>query len=170
MLQSGSECWFDTQIHPQSLPGQDGCNMKCSGSDEICGGSNRLSMFSTTASPGSSSTFNSRVSSASAVPSSTSSAVQSGTTASPIRPASYGTYAYQNCYVEPSGGRVLSRQLAASDSMTVGICGELAKAANMNFFGLEYGRECWSANSLLSGVSTAPDSECNKVCSGDATT
>lgn len=60
----------------------------------------------------------------------------------PSRVLSYGDYSYQGCFAEPAGGgRVLSRNLASSSSMTVETCLTLARQAGLDYAGLEYGSE-----------------------------
>lgn len=64
-----------------------------------------------------------------------------GTVASPTRVLTYEDFSYTGCYVEPAGGRVLSRNLGASNTMTVQTCLDLAKQEGLGYAGVEYGSE-----------------------------
>ena len=64
-----------------------------------------------------------------------------GTVASPTRVLAYEDFSYTGCYVEPAGGRVLSRNLGASNTMTVQTCLDLAKKEGLGYAGVEYGSE-----------------------------
>ena len=51
------------------------------------------------------------------------------------------------------------------DSMTVEKCA--AAAEEFDYFGLEYGRECYFGNSLQTGSSSAASQDCNTPCPGN---
>jgi len=88
---------------------------------------------------------------------------------SPIGPTivpSTGVYNYAGCYTEGSNVRAFS-QLYANDTNTISWCAQ--KCVAYNYFGAEYGRECWCGNSFGSGSVITKDSDCSMLCSGDST-
>jgi hypothetical protein len=74
-----------------------------------------------------------------------------------------GGYSFYSCYKD--NPRALS-VVATSDSMSVDACQKLATAAGAMWFGTEYGRECWTGNSLAAGTGNATASDCNMACKG----
>ncbi len=76
-------------------------------------------------------------------------------------------YTYQGCYNEPSGGRALTASSTASNSMTVESCAAFCNGAN--YFGVEYGRECYCGASLPSTSTPQPATDCSFKCAGNST-
>ena len=74
-------------------------------------------------------------------------------------------YTYQGCYNEPAGGRALTSSSTASDSMTVESCASFCDGTN--YFGVEYGRECYCGASLPSTSTLQPPTDCSFTCSGN---
>lgn len=78
-----------------------------------------------------------------------------------------GGYRLVSCWTEGSGARALGGATFVSADMTLERC--MANCAGFDYWGTEYGVECYCGNSLHSSSSTAPLSECNMVCGGDNT-
>lgn len=74
------------------------------------------------------------------------------------------------CYQEPSTGRALGASSIASDTMTIQQCIQTAQARGYSYAGLEYGRECWMANSISTGSAKVDDAKCSMTCAGDLST
>ena len=79
-------------------------------------------------------------------------------------------WAYVGCGTDDYYNRAMTKQLAATDTMTPETCIKAAQAAGFSMAGLEYGRECWGANSIPDKAMPPPNTvgSCNKPCSGDA--
>jgi hypothetical protein len=113
--------------------------MTCSGNaGEFCGAGNRLNTY-----------FSSDSSKLSAAPAS---------------PAVVGSYNYLECVVDSP--RLLPKLLVAADTMTVETCLGLAQSSGYLYAGLEYSRECWVGNALLSPLTVASPTDCNMPCMG----
>lgn len=134
---------------------------------------------SSSAVPSMSSTVSSAVSSSatstqvlSTLPSASSSVASSTevtTTAAPtpaIKPT-VGGYTRVSCWTEGTGVRALSGASFAYDGMTLESC--MSNCTGFDYWGTEYGRECYCGSSLHSSSSQAGQSDCNMVCSGDPT-
>ncbi|TPX13636.1 uncharacterized protein E0L32_005839 [Thyridium curvatum] len=136
---------------------------------------------STVSTTSSSSTASSSSVSSSSVTSSTSgsSSVSPSptSTGSPLNPSQPPTVAdrwvYAGCYQDlVDDVRVLSAASTASDDMTIDKCAAFCTSGAynggaFNFFGLEYGRECycgWQVDASLA----APESECPSACAGSS--
>lgn len=78
-------------------------------------------------------------------------------------------YSYLGCYTEGTGVRALGSYNSINyTSMTVETCAELC-TSQYTLFGLEYGGECWCANSFGTGSTLAPPADCSFPCAGNAT-
>jgi hypothetical protein len=74
------------------------------------------------------------------------------------------TYTYQGCYADNENGvRLLGAASTVSSSTTVASCA--AFCSDYQYFGLEYGSECWCGNSL--SASPVGEEECSMACSGN---
>ena len=71
---------------------------------------------------------------------------------------------YLGCFVD-QGARALPDAVLSTDDMTAQKC--QTHCAGYNYFGVEYGRECWCGNAAP--TVTAPATDCNMPCSGDNT-
>lgn len=139
--------------------------------------SSRSSSSQSTSSQSTSSTATSTRSSTTSTVSSSSSVTSSSTSktsstsstpavATPTNFQNNANFTYTACYVEATSGRALSTLQMANDAMTVESC--LKSCSAYTYVGLEYGRECWCANSIDStAVKATAESQCNKKCSGD---
>ena len=67
---------------------------------------------------------------------------------------------YLGCFSDPSNSRTLSYQAYSSSTNTPAACA--AACPTYQYFGVEYGKECWCSNSF-GNPSTG---SCNMVCAG----
>ncbi|KAK0718950.1 WSC domain-containing protein [Apiosordaria backusii] len=80
----------------------------------------------------------------------------------PESPLSVGGFNYQACWTDQVGARSLADVVERSDNMTVEACAAICE--DFNFFGVEFGRECFCGNVL--GGEIAPESDCTYRCAG----
>jgi hypothetical protein len=73
---------------------------------------------------------------------------------------------YQGCFTEPSGARALAPAELKSDDMTIESCATFCNP--YQFFGLEYGRECYCGNKRNTNSVSTSASDCNMPCKGDS--
>jgi hypothetical protein len=66
---------------------------------------------------------------------------------------------------EATGVRALGAETLASDELTLEACAEFCGA--YQFFGAEYGRECYCGNELAETAAEAPASDCSMACAGN---
>lgn len=89
---------------------------------------------------------------------------------SSIRPvssrAAAGTFTHLGCFTDVPQ-RALTADFKGDDNMTVEMCA--AYCAPYQYFGVEYGRECYCGNARDAGSVAAPDAECSFACAGDST-
>lgn len=113
--------------------------------------------------------------SSSAVPSTTSiptsspasSTVATTSTTAPtlaVKPT-VGGYVFVDCWTEGAGARALGDAAFAYDEMTLESC--MANCTGFDYWGTEYGRECYCGNTFHSSSAEAPAGDCNMVCGGD---
>ncbi|KAK2823875.1 hypothetical protein FQN49_007533 [Arthroderma sp. PD_2] len=76
------------------------------------------------------------------------------------------TYTFEGCYTDSTESRTLTGSAFVDDDMTVKACSSLCKG--YQFFGLEYGRECYCGNSRSEGSMEVSESECKEPCGGDS--
>ncbi|CAI4210256.1 unnamed protein product [Parascedosporium putredinis] len=109
---------------------------------QYCGGGNRLELYSTTA------------------------AVSAPTpTATLAHLPTLGVYNLVGCWKEGRGSRAMDARATASVDMTLTKCKEFCNG--YEYFGTEYGRECYCGDSLHETSEEAPAEDCSMVCSGD---
>ncbi|KAI0555400.1 copper radical oxidase [Xylaria curta] len=87
---------------------------------------------------------------------------------SPSQPARIANYNWYGCQTEATGNRALSAFTYADDGMTLESCQNFCNTKGTTFFGTEYGRECYCGNKFESGSVSAPSSDCNQPCAGNA--
>ncbi|GLC34635.1 hypothetical protein PLESTM_000219700 [Pleodorina starrii] len=76
---------------------------------------------------------------------------------------------YLGCFND-NANRMLPTLLNASrPDMTPALCATLARRANLPFFGVQGGMQCWGGNDLVRATSLGSSSNCNTKCSGDST-
>ncbi|KAK3360011.1 hypothetical protein B0T25DRAFT_621313 [Lasiosphaeria hispida] len=157
---SGATAFTDDFNHAGSL----------SGTCEAWTGTAACSDISSSVSPTASATLSTQITSSistssSAVTSTSSIAAPSST--SPARKPTVGGYSLVGCQTEGTGARALGGPAFAYDGMTLETC--MGNCTGFDFWGTEYGRECYCGN-ILHGTSTAaPEGECSMLCSGDRT-
>jgi hypothetical protein len=78
-----------------------------------------------------------------------------------------GSYAYQGCISEPKVGKALPT-VWSDPTMTLEKCATQAAKEEFMYFGVEFGKECWTGNHLNQAVSAAADGSCSMACKGDA--
>ncbi|KAM0285986.1 hypothetical protein ACHAQH_001175 [Verticillium albo-atrum] len=109
----------------------------------------------------------------SVIPSATSSRPPSTTattfspTSSIYRRQTMGPYNLVSCWSEPPAARALTGASFAYDGMTLESC--LSNCTGFDYWGTEYGRECYCGDTLHSGSAAAPLADCGMPCSGDGT-
>ncbi|KAI1099860.1 heme peroxidase [Jackrogersella minutella] len=139
----GRECYCGDSLHSTSedAPLTD-CNMVCGGdSTEYCGDSNRIELYSTTAS-------------------------QPTPTGTLAPKPTVSPYVRIGCYTEIPDGRALAGAAYADDAMTLEMCA--SNCTGFTYWGAEYGRECYCGNTLDSRSSLAPDTDCQTMaCAGN---
>ncbi|KAF1924541.1 heme peroxidase, partial [Didymella exigua CBS 183.55] len=74
---------------------------------------------------------------------------------------------YQGCFTEPSNARALAPAELKNDDMTIESCAAFCNP--YQFFGLEYGRECYCGNAQNAKSVAASASDCKMPCKGDST-
>jgi len=151
----GAECYCGAAVandHGPAPDGEAGCNMACNGAgDEICGGSNRLSLYSYAGAQGASTP--------------TTASTTTATASAPAIKRTIGAYTYAGCQTDSVGLRVLSAASSAGAAMTLEACAAFCEGHE--YFGGEYGAECWCGTLGATSVGVA-DEECDMVCAGDA--
>ncbi|PMD35530.1 WSC-domain-containing protein [Hyaloscypha variabilis F] len=76
-------------------------------------------------------------------------------------------YEYVGCWAEPSNARALATVSYASDSMTLEYCAGYCGGV-YEYWGVEYGRECYCGNILSPGTVEVPEPECNFPCAANS--
>ncbi|EEP77316.1 predicted protein [Uncinocarpus reesii 1704] len=75
-------------------------------------------------------------------------------------------FSYEGCFTDTVESRALTGAAFVSDELTVGDCANLC--GQYQFFGVEYGRECYCGNMKNSESVLVDDAECSMACSGDS--
>ena len=148
-VEYGQECYGGNALGQGSvLTTLTDCSMACPGnSSEPCGAGNRLQLYQSNSTSPSNST---------APPTSP---------AGPSAPASVGSYSYVGCYTEGSPGRALPNRVDNDGGMTLEYCASQMSA--YQYFGVEYGQECYGGSSLGAGSVLAPATDCSLPCPGN---
>ncbi|OZJ01463.1 hypothetical protein BZG36_05584 [Bifiguratus adelaidae] len=158
------ECFCGNAAPANIAPLSTDCSSVCKGNaSEICGGSKRLSLYTL------------GISGSAAITSTSVAAITSmsvtATTSSSSPPSSAPSMAgwiYLGCYVDTLQPRSLPYGAPkVATGMTMEACVQECNSASYPVAGVEYANECW-CGSMVPGTS-APSSECNKPCSGNAT-
>ncbi|KAK1594865.1 WSC domain-containing protein [Colletotrichum navitas] len=106
-----------------------------------------------------------------AIPTSTTASASGTSSAAPTATLYHretmGGYKLVSCWTEASGGRALTGAAFAYDGMTLDSC--MANCTGFDYWGTEYGRECYCGNSLAPSATSAPLTDCSMQCSGDST-
>ncbi|KAI9826107.1 MAG: hypothetical protein M1832_000556 [Thelocarpon impressellum] len=154
----GGECFCGNTYQNGGAPAASGCDMTCNGnSSEFCGGPSRLNAY--------------RFGGAPPTPTSTPIDPTATTTptAAPTGPAivpSIGAYNFLGCYTEATGTRALSAKVFNTPDMSLDKCAGLC--AGYQYFGAEYGSECYCGDSLAAGsVRALNQADCSFTCPGN---
>jgi glucan 1,3-beta-glucosidase len=122
-------------IQGNNGPAPDGnakCDMKCDGnSNEICGGANRMCLYSR---GGSEDTYSTNAQISTATTTSTA-------TAASATQAGDGAWHYRGCYTD-TAARTLIHGIPVSDTMTVAKCQASCRALGYALAGVEWGIQC----------------------------
>lgn len=157
-LEYGDECYCANTIGANSTlaPGGsntalNGCNMACAGASNFtCGGPNRLSVYSLSASANITRIID------------------------PVTVGSFGTWIYQGCYSEATNARALSQLQMPIPAANVTVQACAAACSGYTYFGVEYSSQCFCSNFISSGSnlvagSTPADTGCNMLCAANST-
>lgn len=133
--------------------------MACTGNaTEVCGGSNRVNIYSyySGATATSTAVSSTKVSASSTASATTSAIAIAGWTA-------------LGCYTDVVGARTLTTEIysIAGSAMTVELCTAACKAAGFTLAGLEYGGECYCDTAIMNTGTLATDG-CTMACNGNA--
>lgn len=133
------ECFCGDELTEGSAAAPEAdCNMPCAGdSSQLCGGGRRLSLYNNADWTG------------------------------PEVPSDIGSYEFYGCVTDSQGTRTLPSALLRDSAMTLNMCASFCGTGNYQFFGTEYGTECWCANALVAGATMRPITECSMVCPGN---
>lgn len=137
---NGDTCLCGNGLQSYSAVGFNDCNKPCVGnSSEICGATNRLSVWNAT----------------STIPPTTVKAV--------------GGYAYNGCYVAPTTGDVLNgTHFTNTTSLTVESCIGYCITQSLSYAVIKGFSDCYCGNTLSNSTTTASsNSSCNVVTSGN---
>ncbi|KIM21987.1 hypothetical protein M408DRAFT_333113 [Serendipita vermifera MAFF 305830] len=139
-LEYANECYCSNVIGASGSPITDGCTMPCEGaaSTEICGGSDRLTVYEYTG---------------------------SDLEAAPTVLDIYNDWRSQGCYIDSVLERVLTPMPDAVAPMTVETCVDACLAAGFTVAGVEYASECYCGDGLPPVSAT---DGCVMKCDGDA--
>lgn len=155
-VEYSGECYCGTTVIAPGGPAPDGnagCNMPCNGNPaEICGGPNRLTLFSSDSNPPVSST--------------PSSSTQTTTTPSSSATLSDG-WTYRGCYIDGLNGRILNNQQPDNPELTVESCVSTCFGLGYSIAAAEYGVQCFCDNFIRNGATSTADSDCSMPCAGD---
>ncbi|KOS18481.1 putative fungistatic metabolite [Escovopsis weberi] len=135
----GNECYCGdfTAASSEAAPDAD-CGATCAGNQfEFCGGSDRLELYMN----------------------------PDATGGSPSQPAAVGDFVFAGCQTEGNGTRALSGATTFNTSMTNELCG--AFCADFDFFGTEFGAECYCGDALDPSSMAAPAADCQMLCGGN---
>jgi hypothetical protein len=138
----------------------DGCTMACNGNAaELCGGSDRLNVYSLRASP------------TGTVTGSTTRVTASATSTSAVGVATSlpANWTYKGCWLDQQHGRILGAQSPESATLTVESCVQACVTLGYSIAGMEYFTQCYCGNAMINqAVLATSESECNTACGGNA--
>jgi hypothetical protein len=182
-VEYGAECFCDNAFRNGGLPETDSitkCDMACSGDpNEICGGSNRLSVYTfgnvvvggSTTLPGPTSTSASTtVDLSTSIRTSTSSTVSAtGTSTSTAHDVPAG-WSYAGCYNDNINGRILGFNTPDDNKVTIESCIATCIEEGYSVVGLEYTTQCFCGEYIINGGTLASsENQCGMPCGGDDT-
>ncbi|CAE7192970.1 hypothetical protein P3342_009322 [Pyrenophora teres f. teres] len=168
------ECFCDNQFRSNGGPapnGEVGCNMACNGNQtEMCGGSDRLTMFKFYTG-GESPVSSAAPTAAPSTAVSTANPSVPATSTSAAQPAATGLpkgFEYKGCYVDGPGFRIVNYQQPDDQAMTIASCATKCAAAGYQIAAMEYSYQCFCDNAVrMGGKPASSESDCNTKCAGD---
>lgn len=136
--QYSSECYCGSNVSPLSLSADLGdCSMPCAAdSSSYCGGPSRLELY-----------MNPDIAGGKAE-----------------QPLAAGDFSYLGCRRELNNARALTGKATSGTDMTNEACATFC--ADFEYFGTEYGGECYCGNKLPKEAAEAEADDCNMLCSG----
>jgi WSC domain len=170
-----AECYCDSKFENGGGPAPDGstgCNMACNGnSQEICGGSNRLTVYQYSNGPPSTSSVS--TSSATTTSSTSSSSSKSSTSTSSSTSSSTAVptgWTYQGCYADAYNnlGRTLMYQQPDNAALTRESCISTCAGLGYPVAGMEYYTQCFCDTGLRNSAPKEPETDCNTACGGNS--
>ncbi|KAJ6630326.1 WSC domain-containing protein [Mycena sp. CBHHK59/15] len=139
-VEFGEECYCDSTIQiPGAKAALSDCDQPCAGnSSEICGGSGRLTVFT------------------------------SGAPSPVIFKAPQTDWTYQGCFTDSTTNRTLPVPINVPVGVTAETCTAACQAAGAyTQAGLENGHECWCGNITNPIAQHVSDDDCRAVCDTD---
>lgn len=136
--QFSSECYCGSSVSTRSSAADlSDCSMPCSGdASSYCGGPSRLELFMNPDIPG----------------------------GKAEQPLAAGDFSFQGCHRELNGARALSGKATSGPDMTNEVCATFC--ADFEYFGTEYGGECYCGNELPEDAAEVDVGDCDMLCSG----
>lgn len=161
-VEYGGECYCDSKIENYGALQTSGCNMACNGNAaEICGGSNRLNMYSLSGSDSGTTT--------SSVSVSGTGTVSTSSTATPVVTSLPTGWKYKGCWIDQAFGRILGTTAASNTALTIESCVAECVALGLSIAGLEYYTQCYCGNAMINQAALATaETDCNTACGGNS--
>ncbi|GIZ37716.1 hypothetical protein CKM354_000115300 [Cercospora kikuchii] len=177
-VEYAGECFCDNQISNGGGPAPDGdaqCTMACNGNqDQICGGPNRLNVFSfnnTNVPTTTGSATTATGTSGGGSTTSTTPATETTPSAKPtggVNETAILPFKYAGCYTDTNAtGRSVANRQTDDPEMTVESCISVCSAKGYTVAGMQYARECYCDYFLRNSPSLVDDDECNMPCAGN---
>ena len=139
--QWGRECYCGNTA-PVDQAAESDCNMPCDGdAKEMCGAGMRLSVYGPVGTTP------------------TDPPAESG------NPTTVGDFTYEGCYADSIALRLLTGSTTTTDDNTLASCA--ATCAGYNYFGVEYGTQCFCGMDFDPSNVKAAETECAMKCGGD---
>ncbi|KAN0063950.1 hypothetical protein ACQY0O_003556 [Thecaphora frezii] len=139
-----NECWCGNGLFGgATLKPEGDCNMPCAGDQkQMCGGPNRLSLYSDVAD------------------------LTKLVVSQPDTIYSAGVWNSLGCYTDDASRALRDKAPQLGSSNTIEACA--AACQGYTYFGVEYSTECYCGNNLMNSPKPAPKAECNFLCGGNS--
>ena len=172
-MEFANECYCGNTLNTGSViqdssdPTVNGCNMQCGGNaSQFCGGPNRLNMY--------------QINRDAPVPTQTPGGPRPNVpnvptpTGGSVNLPSVGAYVYEGCYTDNVAGRALAavQNPVTDEANTIEVCA--AACDGFQYFGVEYGAECYcddiidNESTLAPGGANPAQNGCSMTCAGNA--
>lgn len=142
-----AECYCGASLHATAAEAASpaDCAMPCTGNPaQLCGGPGRLELY--------------EADGVAAAPQPSQPATVAGTAPATV-------WSFHGCVTEADGVRALGAASSAADTLTLEACA--AACAGYQYFGAEFGRECYCGDGLAAGAVEVLAGECSMPCAGD---